>query len=87
MSEEVVSDMLDGALRTLGADVAIAVSGIAGPDGGSAEKPVGTVYIGIGNKENKVIRRLQLMKHRQRNIELSAVLALSMLWRFLGKLP
>jgi nicotinamide-nucleotide amidase len=83
VSEQVVSDMLDGALRVLDADVAVAVSGVAGPGGGSEEKPVGTVYIGVGNRENKVIKRLQLMKHRQRNIELSSVIALVMLWRFL----
>jgi nicotinamide-nucleotide amidase len=85
VSEEVVSDMLDGALKTLDADIAIAVSGIAGPDGGTEEKPVGTVYIGVGTREKKIIKRMQLMKHRQRNIELSAVLALVMLWRFLQK--
>jgi nicotinamide-nucleotide amidase len=44
VSEPVVADMARGALERTGADVAVAVSGVAGPDGGSAEKPVGTVW-------------------------------------------
>ncbi len=47
VSEEVVRAMADGARRALGADVAVAVSGVAGPDGGSAEKPVGLVHFAV----------------------------------------
>ncbi|MDF1853455.1 MAG: competence/damage-inducible protein A [Verrucomicrobiales bacterium] len=50
VSEPVVRAMAEGCLRASGADYAVAISGIAGPTGGSEEKPVGTVYIGIAKK-------------------------------------
>jgi nicotinamide-nucleotide amidase len=50
VSEPTVREMATGALRATGADVSIAVSGIAGPDGGSAEKPVGTVWFCVGRR-------------------------------------
>ena len=48
VSETVVRQMIDGVLALSGAEVAVAVSGVAGPDGGSAEKPVGTVWFAWG---------------------------------------
>jgi nicotinamide-nucleotide amidase len=50
VSEPTVREMAAGALRATGANVSIAVSGIAGPDGGSAEKPVGTVWFCVGRR-------------------------------------
>jgi len=50
VSEQVVAEMAQGALEKSGADYVIAVSGIAGPDGGSVEKPVGSVWLAWGNK-------------------------------------
>jgi nicotinamide-nucleotide amidase len=50
VSEPTAREMASGALRVSGADIAIAVSGIAGPDGGSAEKPVGTVWFCVGQR-------------------------------------
>lgn len=51
VSEETVREMANGALRVTGAEVAIAVSGVAGPDGGTAEKPVGTVWFSIATPD------------------------------------
>ena len=51
VSDVVVKEMAEGVLKKAGADISVAVSGIAGPFGGSAEKPVGTVYIGLCLKD------------------------------------
>jgi nicotinamide-nucleotide amidase len=53
VSEEVVKAMVSGACRESGADLAVAVSGVAGPDGGSADKPVGTVWLAWGDAANQ----------------------------------
>jgi nicotinamide-nucleotide amidase len=83
VSEETVRQMIQGAIRTLGVDYAVAVSGIMGPDGGTAEKPVGTVWIAVGNKEKTDAIRLQFRFDRQRNIGLTAVNALNYLRKFI----
>lgn len=57
VSEEVVREMAQGALRVANADLALSVSGIAGPDGGSEEKPVGTVWFGFANRSGRVEAR------------------------------
>jgi len=57
VSKECVQEMLTGIIKLAHANYAIAVSGIAGPTGGSIEKPVGTVYIGIRNNQNFIINR------------------------------
>lgn len=55
VSKECVSEMLDGVLEMSGADFALAVSGIAGPTGGSSQKPVGTVFIGAKSSDGRSI--------------------------------
>ncbi|WP_420067389.1 nicotinamide-nucleotide amidase [Serratia ureilytica] len=57
VSEEVVREMAIGALRAAQADLALSVSGIAGPDGGSAEKPVGTVWFGFSSSDGRGLSR------------------------------
>lgn len=56
VSEPVVREMAEGALNLSGADIAVAVSGIAGPDGGSEEKPVGTVWFAWATRNGQKIR-------------------------------
>lgn len=51
VSEQVVREMVGGALNLSGADIAVAVSGVAGPDGGSEEKPVGTVWFAWARRD------------------------------------
>ncbi len=80
VSEEAVREMLSGALRVFDADAAAAVSGIAGPGGGTEDKPVGTVFIGVATRDGFVhIRRVQFPGDRAGNIEMSTVAALNML--------
>jgi nicotinamide-nucleotide amidase len=79
VSEQVVTEMAEGARRILKTDYAIAVSGIAGPGGGTDEKPVGTTWIAIASAKKTITRRLQLGDHRERNIIRTAFAALDML--------
>lgn len=79
VSEECVDEMLQGVIKKYGTDCAIAISGIAGPEGGTVDKPVGTIYIGVIVNEKKVIQRYQFEKNRIRNIERAAMAALNML--------
>jgi nicotinamide-nucleotide amidase len=83
VSEQTVREMVKGALRELKADFCIATSGIMGPDGGTAEKPVGTVWVGVGNDERVVTQLFNFRFDRSRNIEMTAVQALNLLRRYL----
>ena len=78
VSEPVATAMAKGALRHSHADFAIAVTGVAGPGGGSAEKPVGTVWIAVASTEQLVARLYQFDGGREavRNATLIAVLEL-----------
>ncbi|MEO6190395.1 MAG: CinA family nicotinamide mononucleotide deamidase-related protein [Saprospiraceae bacterium] len=78
VSDEVVRSMVIEGSRFLKVDLAIATSGIAGPDGGTLQNPVGTVYIACGNEHNQIFKRLSLSRNRTRNIEAATILALSL---------
>lgn len=72
VSEETVLEMLDGLLARTDTDFGISVTGIAGPDGGSEEKPVGTVWIAIGDRQHRYAKKFQFGNLRIQNIERSA---------------
>lgn len=79
VSGETVTEMVEGAIKHFKSDYAIAVTGIAGPDGGTEEKPVGTVWIGVSNGAKTKTKKFTFGNKRIQNIERSAVSALSML--------
>ena len=83
VSEEMVVEMLNGLLKTLNTDYGIAVSGIMGPDGGTPDKPVGTVWIAVGSKEKYVAYRLQQRYERWKNIEVTSMMALNLMRKFI----
>ena len=83
VSEATVTEMVRGVLTTLDTDFVIATSGIMGPDGGSPEKPVGTVWIAVGNHQNILTQKFSFRFDRQRNIELTATNALNLLRKFI----
>jgi nicotinamide-nucleotide amidase len=82
VSEQTVVEMVNGALKELKTDYVIATSGIMGPDGGTPEKPVGTVWIAVGNNKKIIALQHSFRFDRERNIELTTHNALSMLYRF-----
>ncbi|MCL4122332.1 UNVERIFIED_CONTAM: hypothetical protein GTU68_045524 [Idotea baltica] len=84
VSQETVEEMVSGAIRSLRCDVAIAISGICGPSGGSVEKPVGTVWIAVGNQDCVESKRFLFSKNRILNIQYAGVSALHLLRKFLS---
>jgi len=85
VSEETVIEMVKGGLNTLNVDYTVAVSGIAGPDGGTATKPVGTIWIAVGNQEHTEAILLKGSDDRIKNIERTTTYALNILRKFILK--
>lgn len=82
VSEETVRQMVKGVIEKLNVDFALATSGIMGPDGGTPEKPVGTVWIAAGNSDKIEAHKLFFRFDRERNIEMTAHAALNLLRKF-----
>lgn len=83
VSEETIQEMASGLLRKMSTDYGIAVSGIAGPGGGTPDKPVGTVWVAVSNKDSVKAKCFSLTNQREYNIKISAQIALNMLRNFI----
>ncbi|WP_342647572.1 competence/damage-inducible protein A [Mucilaginibacter sp. CSA2-8R] len=84
VSEETATEMVTGALKNFKSDYAVAVTGIAGPDGGTPDKPVGTVWIAVAGQNKSIVRKFVFGNKRRQNIERTAITALGMLNTLLG---
>lgn len=84
VSEQVAAEMAKGALEVSKADVAISTTGIAGPGGGTPEKPVGLVYIGCAVKNKVFVERFQFSGSRNKVRESTVVAALSMVRKYVS---
>ena len=82
-----IRDRAQGVRQALCADVGLSVTGIAGPGGGTMEKPVGTVWIGYCDHSGSEARQFRLGRHRTYNKAASAVLALDVVRRKLRGMP
>ena len=67
VSEQTAAEMARGVREALGTDIGISTTGIAGPGGGTPEKPVGTIYVGISSKLGESVTRLRLSPMRTRD--------------------
>ncbi|MBR1444416.1 MAG: nicotinamide-nucleotide amidohydrolase family protein [Firmicutes bacterium] len=78
VSEQTAREMAEGAANAANADIGLSTTGIAGPGGGTAEKPVGLVYIGVSVKGNTTVKKLNLSGDREtvRNSAVKEILTL-----------
>jgi len=85
VSKECVEQLAKNVLKKFETDYAISISGIAGPNGGTPEKPVGTVWIAVADKEKALALKFQFGDNRQRNIVMTANAAMNMLRKLILK--
>ncbi|MEM7549118.1 MAG: competence/damage-inducible protein A [Bacteroidota bacterium] len=78
VSEEVVKQMAENVREKLGTDIGLSTSGIAGPDGGTESKPVGTIWIAYADKERTIAKKLTLTKKREVNIKYTSIAVLNL---------
>ncbi len=79
VSEETVREMAIGGREKLGVDYCISISGVAGPDGGTPDKPVGTVWMAVALAGDCVTKKINLGDNRERNIQMTIFASLNML--------
>ncbi len=85
VSEECVKEMLEGLLEKYKTDVGISISGIAGPGGGTKEKPVGTTWIAYGSKDDIRTKQIKFGRDRSTNMNRAAMAALNLIRLYLSK--
>ncbi len=85
VSEPVARQMAQGARQRLGADIGVSTTGIAGPTGGTPDKPVGTIWVGYADAHGEHARRLQFVQDRTVNKELFSTAAIDMIRRQLSR--
>ncbi len=83
VSEQVALAMAEGALKSAAAEVSVGITGIAGPAGGTSEKPVGTVFIACVTLSQKIVEKYSFRGTREQIQESSTQAALVMLWKLL----
>ncbi len=83
VSEETAREMALGIRRVLRADIGLAVTGVAGPGGGTSDKPVGLVYVALSTPDGEWVERCMWDGNRRENKEYSAEAALDLLHRYL----
>jgi nicotinamide-nucleotide amidase len=79
VSEQTVIEMAEGVRLSLGSDIGIATTGVAGPTGATSEKPVGTVWIAYSDATKTIAKKLQLTSERSLNIKLTVTQVLNLL--------
>ena len=79
VSEETVCEMVEGAMKAFHAEYAIATTGIAGPGGGTPDKPVGTIWVAAGSKEKVITAKLEEDNGRELNVHAATKKALYLL--------
>ena len=84
VSEQVALEMVKGVRHALGTDMGIAVTGIAGPGGGSPDKPVGTTWIAVEYDKQLSVKKFQFGDQRDKNIHMTAITAMNMARKMLG---
>ena len=85
VSRQVACQMAEGVRKRMNTDIGLSTTGIMGPGGGTVDKPVGTIWIGISTSTSTSAVRLQLRQHRLRNKERAATGALNVLRKVLLK--
>jgi nicotinamide-nucleotide amidase len=87
VSEQTARELAEGVRQRLGADIGISSTGVAGPTGGTEEKPVGTVWIACSDGTRTEAQKLQLSQFREVNVQLTATYLLNLLRKTLSKNP